>query len=298
MTVNGTLRLSLALPPGYRPDDILRFHQRDPEQTAERVEGRTLVKGLAWCGQPAALHVHFEEWSARVEVQLGTAFSDGDEEAMTRLCQRLLGLTQPVEAFEEAHHAHPDVGRLIRARPGLRVAQAATPFEAATWAVIGQQISVSAATAVRRKLIRAADLRHASGVLAYPDAERVAAMDDDSLRATGLSRTKVHTIRALSDGVVNSELPLGAGAELTDVDALRTRLRAIRGVGPWTVNYTLLRGFSWLDGAMEGDLGVRRSLQSLLGRREQPGERETGQWLAEFSPWRALVAAHLWAMSA
>ena len=296
MTGSGRLRLELALPPGYRPDDILRFHARDPEQTAERVEGRLLVKGFAWRGAPAALQVNFEGRSARVEVQLGRDLGNGDEQALTRLCQCLLGLTQSVEAFEAAHGGHPDVGRLIRARPGLRVAQAATPFEAATWAVIGQQISVSAATAVRRKLIRAAGLWHPAGVHAYPDAAGLAAMDEDSLRATGLSRTKADTIRALSEGVIRGELPLGASAELADVDDLRERLRVIRGVGPWTVNYTLLRGFAWLDGAMEGDLGVRRSLQSLLGRQEQPGERETGHWLAQFSPWRALVAAHLWAM--
>ncbi len=296
MTGSGTLRLELALPPGYRPDDILRFHQRDPEQTAERVEGRVLVKGFVWHGAPAVLQVDFEDRSARVEVQLGSALGNGDAEALTGLCQSLLGLTQPVEAFETAHGEHPDVGRLIRARPGLRVAQAATPFEAAIWAVIGQQISVSAAIAVRRKLIRAAGLCHPAGVHAFPDADSLAAMDEASLRGAGVSRTKADTIRALSEGVIRGELPLGVGAELADVDDLRGRLRAIRGVGPWTVNYTLLRGFAWLDGAMEGDLGVRRSLQSLLGRQQQPGERETGHWLAQFSPWRAIVAAHLWAM--
>ena len=71
-------------------------------------------------------------------------------------------------------------------------------------------------------------------------------------------------------------------------------LLAIKGIGPWTVNYVLLRGFGWLDGSLHGDVAVRNALARLLAR---PGvsQAEAGQWLAGFAPWRALVAAHLWA---
>jgi DNA-3-methyladenine glycosylase II len=69
-----------------------------------------------------------------------------------------------------------------------------------------------------------------------------------------------------------------------------------RGIGPWTANYTLLRGFGWLDGSLHGDVAVRRNLQLLLSTTEKPGEDATKDWLAGFSPWRALVAAHLWAL--
>ncbi|MFT6552722.1 MAG: DNA-3-methyladenine glycosylase II [Zhongshania marina] len=71
---------------------------------------------------------------------------------------------------------------------------------------------------------------------------------------------------------------------------------AIRGIGPWTVNYVLLRGFGYLDGSLHGDVAVRRNLQLLLGREVKITAEETQVWLAQFSPWRALVAAHLWAM--
>lgn len=67
------------------------------------------------------------------------------------------------------------------------------------------------------------------------------------------------------------------------------------GIGPWTLNYTLLRGFGWLDGSLHGDVAVRRGLQLLLESDEKITEAEAQTWLVEFSPWRALVAAHLWA---
>jgi DNA-3-methyladenine glycosylase II len=79
------------------------------------------------------------------------------------------------------------------------------------------------------------------------------------------------------------------------VDEIRDRLLEVRGIGPWTVNYMLLRGFGWLDGSLHGDVAVRRGIQTLLASPDRIGENQAREWLADFSPWRALVAAHLWA---
>jgi DNA-3-methyladenine glycosylase II len=56
----------------------------------------------------------------------------------------------------------------------------------------------------------------------------------------------------------------------------------------------LLRGYGWLDGSLHGDAAVRRVIKTLMAV-EQVSEKEAQQWLQAFSPWRALLAAHLWA---
>jgi DNA-3-methyladenine glycosylase II len=56
----------------------------------------------------------------------------------------------------------------------------------------------------------------------------------------------------------------------------------------------LLRGFGWLDGSLHGDVAVRKALQMLLGQTEKINEKDAKIWLEEFSPFRALVGAHLW----
>ncbi len=65
--------------------------------------------------------------------------------------------------------------------------------------------------------------------------------------------------------------------------------------GHWTINYVLLRGFGWLDALLHGDIAVRRGLQKLLASPNKMSEKQVQQWLEQFSPWRALVAVHLWA---
>ena len=289
------LSCTVPLPPAYRPGDILAFHRRDPHAVAESASDTALRKGLVWNGLPACLALHFEPERAEAALMIDGA---ADAECAARLeamLQRMLGLTQDIETFERQHRHHPQVGALIARQAGLRVAVAATPFEALTWAVTGQQISLGAAVSLRRKLILAAGVRHNCGLMCYPDADRLATLRVDDLRAAGFSAAKANTLLTLARLVADGGLPLDAWLQTPPVDDIRDRLLSVRGVGPWTVDYTLLRGFGWVDGSLHGDAAVRRSLQALLRAQEKLSENDARAWLATFSPWRALVAAHLWA---
>ena len=151
---------------------------------------------------------------------------------------------------------------------------------------------------LRRRLLHVAGPAHSSGLLCYPDATRVAALEAATLRAAGFSQAKADTLLALGRSVAAGDLLLDAGAREPPVAALRARLLAMRGIGPWTVDYALLRGFGYLDGSLHGDAAVRRKLQLLLRGPAAPDAEATRRWLEPFSPWRALAAAHLWAMPA
>ena len=228
----------------------------------------------------------------------------GAQADFERMVHRMLGLTQAVEAFEAAFASHPHLGPLIARQPGLRVPLAATPFEALVWAVAGQQISVTAALSLRRKMILAVGLRHtASGLHCHPDAAALAQLDEAALRAAGFSQAKTRTVLGLTRAVVGGDLPLEewvalAGTPELPVADIRARLASLYGIGPWTIDYALLRGFGWLDGSLHGDVAVRRKLQQVQNRPDQVSEPEAREWLASFTPWRALVAAHLWAHTA
>ncbi len=292
------LACSLALPAGFRPGDILAFHRRDPLELAERVDDGTLSlhKGIVWHDAAACLSVRFLAARAEARLDLDAPVAQDLQPAFESWLRRMLGLEQDIAAFEASHREHPRLGPLLARQAGLRVPLAASPFEALTWAITGQQISVGAAVALRRKLIQLADLRHSGGLLCYPQASHVAALDEPALRQAGFSATKSRALLTLSRLVVAGELPLEDWMQSLPVDEIRARLEAVHGIGPWTVNYALLRGFGWLDGSLHGDAAVRRGLQALLERPDRMDAEETRLWLEAFSPWRALVGAHLWAM--
>ncbi|MDO8789290.1 MAG: AlkA N-terminal domain-containing protein [Sulfuritalea sp.] len=288
----------IALPADFRLAGVLAFHGRDAQGVAEQVDGRALRKGLMWQGQAACLAIRFDAAHAVAELAVDRLKGSATikAQAVADLVRRMLGLTQPVEAFEATSRRHPQLGPLVARQAGLRVPLAATPFEALTWAITGQQISVAAAIGIRRRLIRLAGSTHSTGLLCHPDAERIARLGESDLRGAGFSQTKARALLDLSREIAAGRLPLEAWTVTLPVEEIRAQLLSLRGVGPWTVNYALLRGFGWLDGSLHGDVAVRRKLQILLRAPEKLGEDFTRRWLADFTPWRALVAAHLWAM--
>lgn len=287
---------SIPLPATFRPGDILAFHRRDRQEIAERVSNASLQKAMIWCDVPTYLSISFEPGLAKASLVIDGKVAQDRQLIFERMVRRMLGLTQEIEIFEERYRDHPQLGILIAQQSGLRVPVTATPFEALTWAVTGQQISVSAAVSVRRKLIVATNTPHSCGLFCYPDARRILELPEETLRQAGFSTTKTRTLRALSALVADNELPLDAWVETLPVDVIREKLEEIRGIGPWTVNYGLLRGFGWLDGSLHGDAAVRRGLQALLGAPDKISEEDAKIWLAQFSPWRALVSAHLWSV--
>ena len=293
--IPGSLTCLIDLPEFFRATDILAFHKRDTQEIAEQVTEKILRKGMVWAGHPACLTIRFYDRQAEVELAIDGGVAVGDTQVLTATVRRMLGLSQDIEGFERVYRTHPQLRRLIVRQPGLRVPVAATPFEALTWAVTGQQISVSAAVSLRRKLISAANVRHSCGLLCHPAAGRLAELGEDTVRQAGFSTTKARTLLALSQLVTENKLPLDEWTKTVPVEEIRERLLAVPGIGPWTVNYTLLRGFGWLDGSLHGDAAVRRGLQALLGVSEKISEEQAQEWLAGFSPWRALIAAHLWA---
>lgn len=306
------LTLRFNLPANFRRSDFLAFHQRDSHMLAEQWDEKQLHKGIMWKGLPTRLTFSFLAKQLQITCDIDTGPKKLDVEltkkSLRKLIQHMLGINQSTEAFENFAATHADLNSIIPLNPGLRVPQAATPFEALSWAITGQQISVSAAVSLRRKLIAHAGIIHSSGIFCYPDAQHLINLSEDDLRLCSFSASKAKSLINVANLIEAGELPvdqwLDEYHEMQQLPAeqIFTQLVAVRGIGPWTVHYTLLRGFGWLDGSLHGDVVVRRNLQRLLmslgkfSGDKKISELQTQQWLSSFSPWRALVAAHLWAM--
>ena len=171
---------------------------------------------------------------------------------------------------------------LVRRTRGLRVPGAVDPFEVAVRAVLGQQVSVAAATRLCGRLVETHG-RPVPGVGAlglthlFPSPATLAAAD---LTAVGLPRARAEAVRGLAEAVASGRLVLTAGRGLDDTVAT---LRALRGFGEWTAHYVAMRACGERDAFCASDLGVRRALGPA-------GASRAEAW----RPWRAYGALHLW----
>jgi len=169
--------------------------------------------------------------------------------------------------------------------PGLRVPGAWDGFELAMRAVIGQQISVVAATTLAGRLARRWGEPFGDGnQVVFPRAETLV---DADLAAIGLPRARGETLRRLARAVAAGELAFEPG---TDPDAVRAALLEIPGIGEWTAQYVALRALGEPDAFPASDLGLLRSPAN-------GGARTPKELLARaeaWRPWRGYAAIVLW----
>ena len=201
-------------------------------------------------------------------------------------CRQLFDLDADPQAITAALAADPALAPLVAARPGLRVPGAYDGFELAVRAVIGQQVSVPAASTLTGRLAarHGTRLDGAAGPagplsLLFPQPADLA---DADLAGLGLTTARQATLRALAAACAAGRLNLDPGA---DPEETAARLAELPGVGPWTVAYILMRTGD-PDAFPGSDLGLRRAMER-LGL--EPGR--AGRW----RPWRAYAALHLWA---
>lgn len=288
----------MQLPAGFRHEDFLTFHGRDTQQVSEKVTTTTLQKALIVKDSPALFALEFTKGQVSYSLELNDSSNALGQPEIRSLIQHMLGFNQAIEKFEQAYCDHPFIGTIVTTQAGLRVPVSVTPYEALTWAIIGQQVSLSAAISMRRKFILQANLPHSSGLYCYPSPAHVANMPPASLREAGISHCKAETLIYVSEQVASGNLQLSEWLDQkVSPEEISNALSKIKGIGPWTINYTLLRGYGWLDGSLHGDAAVRRAIRGLMAMTEL-SEKEAEHWLKSYAPWRALLAAHLWAWQA
>jgi DNA-3-methyladenine glycosylase II len=151
-------------------------------------------------------------------------------------------------------------------------------------AIMGQQISNQAASAIWQRLAALPGATSPTGLLA---------LDDDTLRAAGLSRPKVGHSRALATAFANGLLDAEALDAMPDDNAIAA-ISAVRGLGPWTAEVYLLFAHQRMDVFPAGDIAVAGALAALKGLPSRPGPVLLRTLAEPWRPYRALAARLLW----
>jgi DNA-3-methyladenine glycosylase II len=191
----------------------------------------------------------------------------------------------------QLHAADPVLAQLIDDRPGfdpdawVRRLPAMDLFGALVFQVIGQQISVIAATAIFGRLTELFGGR-------VPSAGELAAVDDGTLRRLGLSRRKAATVLDLAQRFADGRLSEAELRKLPDDEVIR-RLTEVTGVGPWTVQGALLIALRRPDLVRAGDLALRRSIQAHYGLDHLPDAAEIADLARRWSPYGSLASSLL-----
>jgi 3-methyladenine DNA glycosylase/8-oxoguanine DNA glycosylase len=108
------------------------------------------------------------------------------------------------------------------------------------------------------------------------------------------SRSKAEYLIGAAQAVAAGRLPVESLSEASAVAAQRNLTR-LRGIGPWTARYTLMRGAGFADCAPVGDVALAAALQRFTVADRRPGPKEVEALMSPFAPHRSIATLHLWA---
>ena len=195
--------------------------------------------------------------------------------------------------LEALRKADPVIGALIDANPDfepdawLEQLPKMDAFGVLIFQVIGQQLSV----AVTRVILgRVRDLFDGS----LPTPEQLLAVDPERVRAAGLSRRKVQTLRDLAERFVDGRLDPDELERLGDEEVI-ARLVAVPGIGRWTAEGFLSIALHREDVVLPGDLALRKAIQRLYSLDHLPSQQEVTDIAEAWRPYRSLAVKYLFA---
>ena len=180
----------------------------------------------------------------------------------------------------------------VKANPGLRVPGAFNGFEMGLRAILGQQVTVAAATTIAGRFVEAfgepiaTPFAHLNRLT--PEPARIAAASVEDIARHGIIAARCRSIIALAEAQRLSALCLDGGAQRNPDDSIN-RLAELPGIGPWTAQYIAMRALRWPDAFPKEDIAVRKNLGGVTAKE---AEALSQSW----RPWRSYAVMHVWGM--
>ena len=287
---NPDTALSVKLPVRMPFDwaSLLAFFSARAIPGVEATDGDRYLRSVTIDGRPGAIELRPQ--AGGVSVTMHGVATQGIFPVVQR-CREVFDLDAPVCEITDVLSRDALLARLLDRNPGIRVPGAWDGFELAVRAILGQQISVKAATTIAGRIARSyGEPATINGFTRlsrlFPVPERLARARFNNM---GITHSRAATLRRLAQAVIDGSLSFDASQ---DPAAFRASLLAIPGIGEWTADYIAMRALKNPDAFPAADLGLLRAFDRPGRPRLRPAE------LVEISqrwrPWRAYAALLLW----
>ena len=273
----------LAYNPPYDWDGLIDFLSARATPGVEIVEPHRYRRTIAIGDQIGTIEVRRDDAHPALALAVSSADASGHPAIVERVRQMFDLDTDPALVAEHFGD-DPLLGPRLRAHPGIRAPGAWDPFELAVRAVLGQQVSVRAATTIAGRIAEAfgTPIEDNGGLSRlFPTAAQLV---EAPVERTGVMPARARTIRALASAVAEGRIALDGGS---DGHAAARALMELPGIGPWTASYIAMRAFGDRDALPSGDLVLRQVTGSRTAR-------ELDTMSQPWRPWRSYAVMLLW----
>jgi DNA-3-methyladenine glycosylase II len=294
--------LTFALRPGppFRLDLTVWALRRRAHNVVDRFDDGVWRRVLVIGKSPVTIEVRQTRFGERPEIEVRTSASRPQalRPEVGAIVTSMLGLDRDLSDFYRLARGDAHLRELAERLRGMKPVRYATVFEAFANAVAGQLVSLSAGMHVLNRLAEAFGIiggvnQGAPPIRSFPPAAAIVRSNPDALRALGLSRQKGEYLIGLAKLAIDPKDPDFTSIASLDDDDASARLSKIRGVGRWTAEYVMLRGFGRINIFPGDDVGGRNKLFEWLGMGDAPTYDSVGRMLERWHPYGGLIYLHL-----
>ncbi|ORM73199.1 adenosine deaminase [Pantoea wallisii] len=286
-TVQESAELRLSYRPPYAWQAMLTFLQQRVMKEVEWVDDDAYHRTVRLGDCRGWVRVsHLPEKQA-LKVQFSTTLTPVLPALLRRL-RDLFDLDAQPQRISEQLSRDPLLAESLAQYPGLRVPGAFDGFELALRAILGQQVTVKAATTLSSRVAArfSESLETPWPALSRlpPDAAALAAASVEDIAGLGIVSARARAIQSLAQACASGALRFNGALH---PDVVQQQLLAIKGIGPWTASYIAMRALRWPDAFPKEDIAIRNNLGGVSAK---VAEQMSQVW----RPWRSYAVLHIW----
>ena len=293
-------KLDIPFPADFNFRECTWFLDRGYNDCMHTVKGNVILKALRVEGQAMLIRISANEDCLRAEILLGGAGAMGDDRQQTFIrnyIREWLDLDRELTPFYQLLGRDKRLAYMSAAFRGLRLIGIVDLFEALSWSIIGQQINLTFAHKLKRRLVEKFGERldfEGEAYYLFPSCEVLAEVTVPELRAMQFSQSKAVYLIGLANSFAKGELSREILNGLPDLESRQKALTALKGIGIWTANYTLMKTMREPSSIPHGDTGLLTALANHAIIKERSEVEKISRFFSRYKGWESYLVFYLW----
>lgn len=288
--------IEISLPKEFNFEECLVFLGRSNEEVIHQIRGGLLYKLIKVDQELILCRIGSAPNGIHVEFPIAPSAKNYHEKVVAYIWE-WFDLDQDLSHFYEVASQDEVLQQIYKKYYGLRMMCIPDLFEALTWAIMGQQINLTFAYKLKKQFVENFGeclTFEGDTFWLYPTYERIATLEVDELRKLQFTVRKAEYVIGVAKAMINGQLTKEMLQQEQEYQLVQKSLMAIRGVGPWTADYVMMKCLHYSSAFPISDVGLHNALKLQLGLERKPTIAEIKKVEENWKGWQAYATFYLW----
>ena len=286
----------LSKPDLFSFKECLWFLDRNYDECLHKINSGSITKAIHLNGAPCVFTLVEDEKNILATMEHGSASSE-NVDALRRYAIEWMDMEKNIRPFYRLLKQDKKLNYMVKKFAGLRLIGIADLYETLCWCIIGQQINLSFAYKIKRRLVETYGRRINTlrgEYLLFPEPETIAGINEEKLKELQFSRQKANYIIHISKAFCEERISREKLSALKTTEERRELLTSLKGIGEWTANYALMKTLKDPDSVPYSDVGLLNALSNHELIRDRSDRKNMEKLFGKFEGWKSYLVFYLW----